>query len=83
MLPDLYLAKLLSILWTWSDNSAFVQGLQFIVESDESSAKQDADVNTSKIDDSPQVGADPPPPKIVTANKTKIHRSYRVGLGCL
>nr|GMD68466.1 uncharacterized protein LOC109148217 [Ipomoea batatas] len=60
-----------------------VKGLQFIVESDESSAKQDADVNTSKIDDSPQVGADPPPPKIVTANKTKIHRSYRVGLGCL
>nr|GMC99933.1 uncharacterized protein LOC109148217 [Ipomoea batatas] len=60
-----------------------VKGLQFIVESDESSAKQDADVNASKIDDSPQVGADPPPPKIVTANKTKIHRSYRVGLGCL
>nr|GMC97951.1 uncharacterized protein LOC109148217 [Ipomoea batatas] len=60
-----------------------VKGLQFIVESDESSVKQDADVNTSKIDDSPQVGADPPPPKIVTANKTKIHRSYRVGLGCL
>nr|GLL27556.1 uncharacterized protein LOC109148217 [Ipomoea trifida] len=60
-----------------------VKGLQFIVESDESSAKQDADVNASKIDDSPQVGVDPPPPKIVTANKMKIHRSYRVGLGCL
>ncbi|RAL50979.1 hypothetical protein DM860_005335 [Cuscuta australis] len=55
-----------------------VKGLQFIVEADEASAKQIPAVDASEMDGLPKVGGHAP--KVVSTNKMKIHRSYRVGL---